>query len=80
MKPTTPAGKDAVRMRGLFAGETEERAASWVALIEEQAVAAERDRIKFSVRVSRSQNPVFAWVEAYGLGQVIQGKPWPEDS
>ena len=80
MKPTTAAGKDAVRMRGLFGGETEERATAWVALIEEQAIAAERERIKFGVRVSRSPHPIFAWVEAYGLGCVLRGEPWPEDA
>ena len=35
--PTTDAGRQAVKMRGLFGGETEERAAQWVVLIEQQA-------------------------------------------
>lgn len=37
MKPATAAGNDAVRMRGLFGGETEERATQWVLKIEAQA-------------------------------------------
>lgn len=38
-EPRTKAGRDAVRMRGLFGGETEERAAKWVHLIEAEAAA-----------------------------------------
>ena len=44
--PTTESGIGAVRMRGLFGGETVERAAWWVDKIEAEAVAAERERIR----------------------------------
>jgi hypothetical protein len=42
-EPRTAAGRDAVRMRGLFGGETEERAAQWVALIEAEAASPDSD-------------------------------------
>ncbi len=35
----TEAGREAVRFRGLFGGETEERASEWVRKIEEEARA-----------------------------------------
>lgn len=38
--PATEAGREAVRLRGLFGGETEERAAAWVRTIEQQGSAA----------------------------------------
>ena len=47
--------------------------------IEAEAADLERKRIHDAVHVSRSPHPVFAHVDSYGLGQVIQGKPWPED-
>jgi len=50
MLPQTDAGKDAVRLRGLFGGETKERAEGWVALIEEQAAAPYRESLDSLVR------------------------------
>lgn len=64
---TTLKGREAVRLRGLFGGETEERATEWVAAIEQEAIEQERQRIRRSVRVSRSSMPIFAHVDAYGL-------------
>ena len=38
-EPRTEAGRQAVRLRGLFGGETAERAAAWVVKIEDEARA-----------------------------------------
>jgi hypothetical protein len=45
-EPRTAAGRDAVRMRGLFGGETEERAAQWVALIEAEAASPDSEALR----------------------------------
>lgn len=47
--------------------------------VQEEAVEVERERIRQGVRISRSSMPIFAHVDSYGLGQVLQGKPWPTD-
>lgn len=39
MPPSTESGKQAVRLRALFGGETEERASIWVTRIEREAQA-----------------------------------------
>jgi len=39
-EPMTAKGREAVRLRGLFGGETEARCNGWVAAIEAEAVAA----------------------------------------
>ena len=78
-RPTTEHGKKAVRMRGLFGGETEARAAQWVAMIEAEAIEAERERIRRLNRVSLNSMPIWSHVDAYGLGQVLKGEPWPEN-
>ncbi len=42
-RPTTESGREAVRLRGLFGGETEERASLWVRKIEVEAMEVQRD-------------------------------------
>ena len=42
-RPATDSGKEAVRLRGLFGGETAERAGMWVASIELEASALTLD-------------------------------------
>jgi hypothetical protein len=44
----------------------------------EEAVDAERKRIRQSVRISLSSMPIFAHVDSYGLGQVLKGNDWPD--
>jgi hypothetical protein len=44
-EPMTGSGQDAVRMRGLFGGETAERASMWVARIESEAISTDRERL-----------------------------------
>jgi hypothetical protein len=44
-----------------------------------EAIDAERKRIIAAIHISRSSMPTFAHVDSYGLGQVLKGKPWPED-
>lgn len=51
-----------------------------IADIETEAVEAERKRItlELSTHISRSTMPVFSHFDSWGVGQVVQGKPWPE--
>jgi len=44
-----------------------------------EAVEAERKRIRAGIHISRSSMPLFSHVDAYGLGCVIKGEPWPGD-
>jgi hypothetical protein len=46
-EPQTKHGKDAVRLRGLFGGETEARAGAWVALIEQEASSEPQRLLKY---------------------------------
>ncbi len=43
-RPITESGRGAVRLRGLFGGETEERASFWVRKIEEEAMLRQLER------------------------------------
>jgi hypothetical protein len=56
----------------------------WLADIDkvvEEAIVGERKRIisELGKHVSRYSSPIFAHLDSYGVGQVVQGKPWPED-
>jgi hypothetical protein len=48
--------------------------------VEKAAVEEERKRIHKEIHVSLNSMPIFAHVNAYGLGQVLKGNPWPEDA
>jgi hypothetical protein len=52
-----------------------------IEVIEEQAAEEDRKRIikELGKHVSRYSSPIFAHLDSYGVGQVVQGKPWPED-
>ncbi len=49
MKPRTEAGREAVKMRGLFGGETEERAVLWVRAIEREAADQATEELRAMV-------------------------------
>ena len=54
--PSTEAGRDAVRMRGLFGGETEARASEWVLRIEDEVRVIESDAALDRIRELRLTN------------------------
>lgn len=47
--------------------------------IEAEAAKIERERIRANARISLSPMPIWAHVDAFKLGRVLEGEPWPED-
>ena len=81
-QPRTRAGRDLLADRWLLMdpyGEAQEAMQRAILAIEAEAADLERKRIHDAVHVSLSASPMWAHVDSYGLGQVLKGKPWPED-
>lgn len=74
-EPRTKAGADAVRMRGLFGGETEARTTGWVRRIEDEmldkVVRVVSDALGREANDDENPIAVRAWLDEGGRAAVL---------